>query len=83
MSGVTSIDSMSLGEILLAKFRWDRQARTAATIVPSAGILRTLTILHVLERLNVARNHNEALERLAQPTPVRNSGMLPTRLIEV
>ena len=62
LSNVTSIDSISLGALLLAKFRWGREDRVMATIVTNANVLRVIDIIGAREKLNVVATHPEALK---------------------
>ena len=61
LSDVTVIDSMSVGALLLAKFKWDREGRVMATVVRELNVLRVLDIIHARERLSVVSSYDEAL----------------------
>lgn len=63
-SGVTHIESMMIGSLLLTKFRWDREGRRIATIVQDPNVLRVLTVLNVLHRLSVVSTMELALEAI-------------------
>lgn len=61
LSQVSYIDSLTLGALLLAKYRWDRENRVTATVVPNAEVHRVLAISGILRRLNVFGTLDEAL----------------------
>lgn len=61
LSEVAHMDSMSLGALILAKFRWDQEGRATATIVSNVGVRRVMSIGNVVRRLNVVDSLDEAL----------------------
>jgi anti-anti-sigma factor len=66
LSEVRLIDSMALGALILTKFRWDQEGKTAVTVVADARVRRVMNIGNVIERLNVVETLDEALRLLDQ-----------------
>jgi anti-anti-sigma factor len=60
LTAVESVDSLALGALILAKFRWDQEGRKVVTVAGNANVLRVMAIVGVIGRLNVVESFEDA-----------------------